>query len=71
MPLVLTRKIGQSIQIGDVYITLTKSGSSRASIAIDAPASTVIRRTEILPKKTGDESAAESAKETVQLQTTQ
>ena len=72
MGLALSRKVGESINIGDdIVITLTKSGSSRSTILIDAPATTVIRRTEILPKKKGDECAAESAKETAQLQTTQ
>jgi carbon storage regulator len=49
--LVLTRKVGESIQIGDgVFITIRKSSSSRVSISIDAPRNTRVLRTEIAAK---------------------
>lgn len=53
--LVLTRKVGESIQIGDgVFITIRKSSSSRVSISIDAPQSIRIRRTEVASKLVSD-----------------
>ena len=46
--LVLTRKIGESLRIGDnIVIKVSKVNGSAVSVAIDAPRSVRIIRTEI------------------------
>lgn len=52
--LVLKRKVGESITVGDnITITLKRSSGKVAHFAIDAPKDVIIRRTELLksPKK--------------------
>ncbi|MGW8179132.1 MAG: carbon storage regulator [bacterium] len=47
--LVLTRKVGESIQIGDdVVITITRNRGGTVSIGITAPQSVRIMRSELL-----------------------
>lgn len=46
--LVLSRKPGQSIQIGDdITITITRVGGNQVRLGIDAPMETPIRRAEL------------------------
>lgn len=53
--LVLTRHIGQSIQIGkDIVITVSEIRGSQARIAIDAPKHVKIMRTELLNEDSRD-----------------
>ena len=44
--LVLTRKSGQSIQVGDVTITLLKTSGNKVRIGIDAPREVAVTREE-------------------------
>lgn len=44
--LVLTRKSGQSIQVGDVTITLLKTSGNTIKIGIDAPRGVAVTRPE-------------------------
>ena len=47
--LALTRKAGESIQIGDdITVYITKIEGNQVRVAIDAPRATAITRTEIL-----------------------
>lgn len=47
--LVLSRKVGESIRIGDnVTITVTSVAGNRVRIGIDAPQTVSVRRTELL-----------------------
>ncbi|MEM9827567.1 MAG: carbon storage regulator [Planctomycetota bacterium] len=49
--LVLSRKEGESLQIGDdVVLTVSRISSNRVAIAIDAPKSVQVKRSE-LPDK--------------------
>ena len=45
--LCLTRKVGQSIRIGDAVITVLRSKGKTVRIGIDAPKTTSIARTEV------------------------
>ncbi len=66
--LVLSRKTGQSIQIGDnITITITRVGGNQVRLGIDAPLATPIRRAELeirdasepaVPRSKSDRSAA-------------
>jgi len=49
--LVLTRKPGEAIQIGDVRIVVVSVSESRVRIAIEAPASIPITRCELQQKE--------------------
>lgn len=52
--LVLSRKAGERIQIGDqILLTVTAVKGNRVTIGIDAPREVAIRRAE-LPKEHGD-----------------
>jgi carbon storage regulator len=46
--LVLTRKKHESIQIGDIKITVVTIGSKYVRIGIDAPKDVVVARTELI-----------------------
>lgn len=59
--LVLSRKVGQSVQIGpDITVTITRLASGQVGIGIVAPKQISVLRTELLDKpkriteKTGD-----------------
>lgn len=46
--LVLSRKCGQRIQIGDdIIITITKSSRGKVTLGIDAPSDIKVRRAEL------------------------
>ena len=48
--LVISRKVGESIQIGDdITLTITRIGSRQVHIGIDAPRELSIARIELLP----------------------
>jgi len=48
--LILTRKRGECIQIGDdISVTIVRIGPGRVRVGIDAPQSLNIARTELLP----------------------
>jgi len=50
--LILTRRIGSSIKIdGDIQIHVMKTKGSTVTLGIDAPAETVILRTELDDKR--------------------
>lgn len=43
--LVLSREVGERIQIGeDIFITILRSGRRRVSVGVDAPKELVIKR---------------------------
>lgn len=49
--LVLSRKVGESIQLGDdVVVTIVKVSGNRTVLAIEAPRSVVVRRSELLER---------------------
>lgn len=53
--LVLTRKIGEQIVIGDnVRVTVVSVGPGRVKIGIEAPASVSVDRQEVYDKKHGE-----------------
>lgn len=62
MTLLITRRVGQRIMIGDsIVITVVRAGrdSGKVTIAIDAPSGTLVLRAELLdsqPKAPTDES---------------
>lgn len=58
--LVLTRKVCESIYIGEVHIVVAKVQGNRASLVIDAPRTMNIARGELLPKKEDDTSDPDS-----------
>lgn len=47
--LILNRRIGQTIVVGDVVITLTKARKGNATIGITAPSEVLILRGELEP----------------------
>ena len=49
--LILSRKIGESIVIGGITVTITALSETRVSIGIDAPPEMKIRRSELAPKE--------------------
>ncbi|MCA9100619.1 MAG: carbon storage regulator [Pirellulales bacterium] len=56
--LVLSRKPGQQLRVGDdIIITITQVRKGRVSIGIEAPAEVAIRREEIPPPATTPASA--------------
>ncbi|SMP71953.1 carbon storage regulator, CsrA [Neorhodopirellula lusitana] len=49
--LVLSRKLGEQLVIGDdVTVTITKISGNRVTVAIDAPREVAIKRAELLEK---------------------
>ena len=48
--LVLTRKVGEKIIIGDIVVTVTEIRGDRVRLGIDAPRSINIARGELLDK---------------------
>ncbi|MEG2350107.1 MAG: carbon storage regulator [Hungatella sp.] len=62
--LILQRKKNQSITIGDnIKITITEIGSDQIKIAIDAPRSIPIARTELLEAADANKEAASLSSE--------
>ena len=60
--LVLSRKSGQSIQIGDnITITITRVGGNQVRLGIDAPLETPIRRAELELKDAAEPAARKPA----------
>lgn len=60
--LVLTRKPGESIMIGnDIRLTVVQLGNGRVKIGIDAPPSVTVDRAEIHERKTAEVDAAARA----------
>ena len=53
--LVLTRKVTESIKIGESIITIVRVSGDRVKVGIDAPSSVKIVRSELLKKE--DEAA--------------
>ena len=48
MPLVLTRRLGESLKIGDnIKITIIKIDHSQAKLSIEAPREITVLRTEL------------------------
>jgi carbon storage regulator len=57
--LVLTRKPGESIMIGnDIRITVVQLGNGRVKVGIDAPPSVTVDRAEVHTRKTAEVDAA-------------
>uniref|UniRef100_A0A6M3KVH2 Putative carbon storage regulator n=1 Tax=viral metagenome TaxID=1070528 RepID=A0A6M3KVH2_9ZZZZ len=50
--LVLSRKLRESIRIGDATVTVVRISPGRAKLAIEAPRDVVIARTELLGRAT-------------------
>lgn len=58
--LILQRKAGQSLQIGDnVTITVVETGDGRVRLAIDAPREVTILRTELVEAMKANQAAAQ------------
>jgi len=58
--LVLSRKVGESIQIsGDIRVTVTQVRGGRVRLSIEAPPSVRIARKEILLKERGNDETVE------------
>ena len=54
MPLVLTRKVGQTILIApDIYVTVTRIQGNAVRLSVDAPSDVRIHRLEVWEEKTG------------------
>lgn len=61
MALILSRKLGESIQIGDdIVITIAEIDRGKIRLAITAPRDVAILRTELLPQR-GSGSCTNSA----------
>jgi carbon storage regulator len=59
--LVLNRKIGERIVIGDdIVVTVVKVQGKQVRLGIEAPLSVSIRRQELLPQDMSDEGASHS-----------
>lgn len=52
--LVLTRKVGERIQIGDVEVVITRINATRVGIGVVAPKDVLIRRGELVDKDRKD-----------------
>ena len=64
MMLVLTRKEGEKIRIGDdIVITVVRSGSDKARIGIEAPPEMVILRSELQRKSVDKDGVLSSINE--------
>ena len=60
--LVLSRKAGQKIQIGDdVFITVAAIKGNRIALGIEAPNEVAIRRGELLPMPAFESAAVDTA----------
>lgn len=60
--LVLTRKVGERIHIGDqIVVTLVRIQNDKVRIGIDAPADVVIHREEVYQRVEASRSAAQHA----------
>ena len=55
--LVLSRKAGESLRIGDATVTVVRVGGGKVRIGIEAPAAVPIRRTQA-PSQAGVQEAA-------------
>lgn len=59
--LVLARKVGQAIHLGDdIRITVVELGRGRVRLGIEAPRDLVVHRRELLDRLVGGESLAKS-----------
>ena len=71
--LILQRKVGESIQIGeDILVSISSVEKGRVRVAIDAPSDIPIMRTELLEAKKANQEAAlaqDSASEILELLT--
>ena len=71
--LILQRKVGESIQIGDnILVSISSVEKGRVRVAIDAPSDIPIMRTELLETKKANQEAAlaqNSASEILELLT--
>ena len=52
--LVITRKLGEKIRIGNATITVTRTGKCNVVIGVDAPNDVRIQRVNASPKSTQD-----------------
>ena len=59
--LVITRKIGEQIRVGDIVITVITSSKGRATIGIDAPREIAIVRGELEPRQAATPPVSDSA----------
>lgn len=55
--LVLSRKPGERIQIGEAVVTILHAGCGRVSIGVEAPRETKILRGELLEREKDKEAA--------------
>jgi len=62
--LVLSRKVGEGIYIGNVKVTLVRAGEGKARIGIDAPRDLEIRREELPARRTPSAEESLRASET-------
>jgi carbon storage regulator len=64
--LVLTRKVGERIQIGDkIVVTVVRINGTAVRLGVDAPAELTVVRQELAERSSGDSTAAsEPAAET-------
>lgn len=59
--LVLTRKVGESLQVGDdVVVTLVKIAGDKVRIGISAPCGRLILRTELKDKKPNEKDSPDN-----------
>lgn len=64
--LILQRKVGQSLLIGDnIKISITEIGSDRVKISIDAPKEIPVVRTELLDAADSNREASNVSKKSV------
>jgi carbon storage regulator len=60
--LVLTRKVGERIQLGDhITVTLVKINGNIVRLGIDAPADLAVMRQELIERSTADPVSSEAA----------
>jgi carbon storage regulator len=62
--LVLSRKVGEGVQIGDqITVTIVRIAGGGVRIGIDAPADMAIAREELIREKSAEESPSAEASE--------